>query len=152
MAQWFECKVRYDRMMENGAVKKVTEPYLVDALSFTEAEARIIEERTPYISGELNVTAVKRTKIAEIFWNDDEQADRFYTVKVAFITIDEKTGVEKKASTLILVQAAGFKDAMEHFLAGMKGTMADFEIQAITETPILDCYKVKGMAETKEEK
>ncbi|MBP3638461.1 MAG: DUF4494 domain-containing protein [Muribaculaceae bacterium] len=152
MAQWFECKVRYDRMMENGAVKKVTEPYLVDALSFTEAEARIIEERTPYISGELNVTAVKRTKIAEIFWNDDEQADRFYTVKVAFITIDEKTGVEKKASTLMLVQAAGFKDAMEHFLAGMKGTMADFEIQAITETPILDCYKVKGMAETKEEK
>lgn len=152
MAQWFECKVRYDRMMENGAVKKVTEPYLVDALSFTEAEARIIEERTPYISGELNVTAVKRTKIAEIFWNDDEQADRFYTVKVAFITIDEKTGVEKKTSTLMLVQAAGFKDAMEHFLAGMKGTMADFEIQAITETPILDCYKVKGMAETKEEK
>ncbi len=152
MAQWFECKVRYDRMMENGAVKKVTEPYLVDALSFTEAEARIIEERTPYISGELNVTAVKRTKIAEIFWNDDEQADRFYTVKVAFITIDEKTGVEKKASTLMLVQAASFKDAMEHFLAGMKGTMADFEIQAITETPILDCYKVKGMAETKEEK
>lgn len=152
MAQWFECKVRYDRMMENGAVKKVTEPYLVDALSFTEAEARIIEERTPYISGELNVTAVKRTKIAEIFWNDDEQADRFYTVKVAFITIDEKTGVEKKASTLMLVQASGFKDAMEHFLAGMKGTMADFEIQAITETPILDCYKVKGMAETKEEK
>lgn len=152
MAQWFECKVRYDRMMENGAVKKVTESYLVDALSFTEAEARIIEERTPYISGELNVTAVKRTKIAEIFWNDDEQADRFYTVKVAFITIDEKTGVEKKASTLMLVQAAGFKDAMEHFLAGMKGTMADFEIQAITETPILDCYKVKGMAETKEEK
>ena len=152
MAQWFECKVRYDRMMENGAVKKVTEPYLVDALSFTEAEARIIEERTPYISGELNVTAVKRTKIAEIFWNDDEQADRFYTVKVAFITIDEKTGVEKKASTLMLVQAAGFKDAMEHFLAGMKGTMADFEIQAITETPILDCYKVKGMAETKEDK
>ena len=152
MAQWFECKVRYDRMMENGAVKKVTEPYLVDALSFTEAEARIIEERTPYISGELNVTAVKRTKIAEIFWNDDEQADRFYTVKVAFITIDEKTGVEKKASTLMLVQAAGFKDAMEHFLAGMKVTMADFEIQAITETPILDCYKVKGMAETKEDK
>lgn len=152
MAQWFECKVRYDRMMENGAVKKVTEPYLVDALSFTEAEARIIEERTPYISGDLNVTAVKRTKIAEIFWNDDEQADRFYTVKVAFITIDEKTGVEKKASTLMLVQAASFKDAMEHFLAGMKGTMADFEIQAITETPILDCYKVKGMAETKEEK
>ena len=134
MANWFECKVRYDKMMENGAVKKVNEPYLVDALSFTEAEARIIEERTPYISGDFSVSAVKRTKIAEIFWNDDEAADRFYTVKVAFITIDEKTGVEKKASTLMLVQAGNFKEALDHFLDGMKGTMADFEIQTAIRT------------------
>ncbi|MDE6110152.1 MAG: DUF4494 domain-containing protein [Muribaculaceae bacterium] len=146
MANWFECKVRYDKMMENGAVKKVNEPYLVDALSFTEAEARIIEERTPYISGDFSVSAVKRTKIAEIFWNDDDAADRFYTVKVAFITLDEKTGVEKKTSTLMLVQAAGFKEALETFTEGMKGTMADYEIQAITETPIMDVYKVAPMA------
>ncbi|MDE6270578.1 MAG: DUF4494 domain-containing protein [Muribaculaceae bacterium] len=152
MAQWFECKVRYDKMMENGAVKKVNEPYLVDALSFTEAEARIIEERTPYISGDFSVSAVKRTKIAEIFWDETDTADRFYMVKVAFITIDEKTGVEKKSSTLILVQASDFKDALEQFLKGMKGTMADFEIQSITETPIVDCYKVKTMEEKKEEK
>ncbi len=145
MANWFECKVRYDKMMENGAVKKVNEPYLVDALSFTEAEARIIEERTPYISGDFSVSAVKRTKIAEIFWNDDEAADRFYTMKVAFITIDEKTGVEKKASTLMLVQAGNFKEALDHFLDGMKGTMADFEIQSIAETPLLDVYKVSAM-------
>ena len=135
MANWFECKVRYDKMMENGAVKKVNEPYLVDALSFTEAEARIIEERTPYISGDFSVSAVKRTKIAE----------SFYTVKVAFITIDEKTGVEKKASTLMLVQAGNFKEALDHFLDGMKGTMADFEIQSIAETPLLDVYKVSAM-------
>lgn len=83
MANWFECKVRYDKMMENGAVKKVNEPYLVDALSFTEAEARIIEERTPSISGDFNVSAVKRTKIAEIFWDEADSADRFYLVKVA---------------------------------------------------------------------
>ena len=70
MANWFECKIRYDKIMENGAIKKVTEPYLVDALSFTEAEARIIEEMTPYISGEFSVSAVKRTKISEIFWDD----------------------------------------------------------------------------------
>lgn len=67
MANWFECKVRYDKTMENGAIKKVTEPYLVDALSFTEAEARIIEEQTPFISGDFTVNAVKRTKISEIF-------------------------------------------------------------------------------------
>ncbi|MDE6498944.1 MAG: DUF4494 domain-containing protein [Muribaculaceae bacterium] len=152
MANWFECKVRYDKMMENGAVKKVNEPYLVDALSFTEAEARIIEERTPYISGDFSVSAVKRTKIAEIFWNDDDTADRFYTVKVAFITLDEKTGVEKKSSTLMLVQAAGFKEALDTFTEGMKGTMADYEIQAITETPIMDVYKVAPMAGTEKAK
>ena len=145
MANWFECKVRYDKMMENGVVKKVNEPYLVDALSFTEAESRIIEEQTPFISGDFSVSAVKRTKISEIFW--DDSADKWYLVKVAFITIDEKTGAEKKASSLILTQAAGFKDALDHFLEGMKGTMADFEIQSITETPLMDVYKVRPMGE-----
>ncbi|WP_435371247.1 DUF4494 domain-containing protein, partial [Paramuribaculum intestinale] len=86
MANWFECKVRYDKMMENGVVKKVTEPYLVDALSFTEAESRIIEEQTPFISGDFSVSAVKRTKISEIFW--DDSADKWYLVKAAFITLD----------------------------------------------------------------
>ena len=141
MANWFECKVRYDKLQENGAVKKVTEPYLVDALSFTEAEARIIDEQTPYISGEFSVSAVKRTKIAEIFWN--EEGDKWYLVKVAFITIDERSGIEKRATSQILVQAKDFKNALDSFLEGMKGTMADFEIVGINETPLIDVYKVK---------
>lgn len=141
MANWFECKVRYDKMQENGAVKKVNEPYLVDALSFTEAEARIIEEQTPFISGEFSVSAVKRTKITEIFY--DETGDRWYLVKVAFIQIDEKTGQEKKSVTQILVQASTFKSALENFNKGMEGTMADFEIQSITETPLMDVYRAK---------
>lgn len=134
MANWFECKVRYDKLQENGAAKKVTEAYLVDALSFTEAEARITEEETPFISGEFSVSAVKRTKIAEIFWN--EAGDRYYLVKCAFITIDEKTAAEKKSNSLILVQASDFKNAYDTFMEGMKGTMADFEIVQINETPI----------------
>lgn len=127
--------------MENGVVKKVNEPYLVDALSFTEAEARIIEEQTPYISGDFSVSAVKRTKISEIFW--DDSADKWYLVKVAFITIDEKTAAEKKTSTLILVAGSTLKDAYDNFMEGMQGTMADFEIQSITETPLMDVYKAK---------
>lgn len=138
MANWFECKVRYDKMQENGAIKKVNEPYLVDALSFTEAEARIIEEQTPYISGDFSVSAVKRTKIAEIF--RDETADNWYLVKVAFITIDEKTAVEKKSTSLILVAGSDFKNAYDNFIDGMKGTMADFEIVSISETPLMDVY------------
>ena len=130
MANWFECKVRYDKLQENGAAKKVNEPYLVDALSFTEAEARITEEQRPFISGEFQVSAIKPTKIAEIFW--DETGDRWYLVKVAFITIDEKTAAEKRSNSLILVQAANFKHALERFEEGMKGTMADYEIVQIT--------------------
>ena len=114
MANWFECKVRYDKTMENGAVKKVNEPYLLDALSFTEAEARMIEEITPFISGDFSISAVKRTKIAEIFW--DDTADKWYLVKVAFITIDEKTAAEKKSTSMILVAANNFQGAVDAFV------------------------------------
>lgn len=141
MAQWFKTSVRFDKMLENGTVKKVTEPYLVDALSFTEAEARIIEEVTPYISGEFTVSAVKKSKIAEIFW--DESGDRWYQVKVAFITIDEKTAAEKRTASVIMVQASDFDNALANFKDGMKGTMADFEIISIAETNIMDVYKAK---------
>lgn len=138
---WFECKVRYEKLQENGGAKKVTEPYLVDALSFTEAEARITEEMTPYISGEFTVSAIKPTKIAEIMW--DETGDRWYLTKVAFITIDEKTAAEKRSVSQIMVQAANFKNAVARFEEGMKGTMADYEIVQINETMIMDVYKMK---------
>ena len=141
MAQWFECKVRYDKLMENGMQKKVNEPYMVDALSFTEAEARIIEEVTPFISGDFSVSAVKRTNISEIFW--DDSADKWYHVKVNFITIDVKSAVEKKTTSHILVAASDFKGALDNFMEGMKGTMADFEIASIAETTIMDVYKAK---------
>lgn len=141
MAQWIKTSVRFDKTMENGAVKKVTEPYLVDALSFTEAEARIIEEVTPFISGEFTVSAVKKSKVSEIFW--DESGDRWYQVKSAFITIDEKTGAEKRSNTVFMVQASNFKNAYDNFMQGMKGSIADFEIISITETPIMDVFKAK---------
>ena len=141
MALWIETKVRFDKTMENGTVKKVTEPYLVDALSFTEAEARIIEEVTPFISGDFKVSAVKKTNIAEIF--RDDSGDKWYKVKVAFITIDEKSAAEKRKASYILVQASDFKGAYDNFMDGMKGTMADSKIVAIAETALMDVYAAK---------
>ena len=114
---------------------------MVDALSFTEAEARVIEEVTPFVSGEMDVASVKKTKISEIF--RDDTADKWYLVKVAFITIDEKTAAEKRAISQILVAGSTFKGAYDNFMEGMKGTMADFEIVAVTETAILDVYAAK---------
>lgn len=140
MALWFECKVRYERTTENGASKKVNEPYLVDALSFTEAEGRIIEKITPFISGDFSISAVKKTKISEIFF--DDSGDRYYMVKVNFITLDEKTGIEKKTSNFILVQAPDFAGALRKFEEGMNGTLADYEIASITETPLMDVFPI----------
>lgn len=140
MALYFETAVRYDKMLENGSVKKTTEKFLVDALSFAEAEARTTEERTPYMSGDFDVRAAKKTKIAEIF---NLGAERYYLAKVAFVTIDEKTATEKRSITQILVGASDFKEAYDNFLDGMKGTMADFELVSLAETPIMDVYPAK---------
>lgn len=140
MALYFETAVRYDKMLENGKIKKTTEKFLVDALSFAEAEARTTEERTPYMSGDFDVRAAKKTKIAEIF---NLGAERYYLAKVAFITIDEKTATEKRSISQILVGASGFKEAYDNFLVGMGGTMADFELVSLAETPIMDVYPAK---------
>lgn len=140
MALWFECKVRYERLTENGAVKKVNEPYLVDALTFTEAEARIIEKITPFISGDFSISAVKKTRISEIFF--DETGDRYFQVKVNFITLDEKSGAEKRSANYILVQANDLRGALDKFEEGMKGTVADYEVASIAETPIMDVFPI----------
>ena len=106
MHTWFECKIRYEKTMENGMVKKVNEPYLVDALSFTEAEARIIEEITPFVTGEFTVSDIKRANYSELFPSEEEAADKWFKCKLIFIMLDEKSGAEKKSSTQVLVQAA----------------------------------------------
>lgn len=139
MANWIEVKARYDRMMENGVSKKVTEPYLVDALSCSEAEARVIEELRPYVSGDLNITSTAKTKVAEVFVCFS--GDKYYRVKVNFITLDEKTATEKRTASHIIVPADDFHEALDNFMEGMKGTMADFEIESIAETKYMDVYQ-----------
>ena len=126
--------------MDDGKVKKVNEPYLVDALSFTEAEERIIEERKHYMSGEFQVSDIKRARYAELFETDDESADRWFKVKLTFITLDEKTGAEKKTSQNVLVQAADLRDAVKRLDEGMKSSMMDYVISSVAESPLLDVY------------
>ena len=132
-------------------VKKVTEPYLVDALSFTEAERRFIEEIEPFMSGEFQVTDIKRAKYAELFETDEDAADRWFKAKVAFITLDEKSGAEKKSNQNMLIQASDLRDAVKRLDKGMEGTMADYEIASIAETPIMDVFHYKAEADEKPE-
>lgn len=141
MAQWIEVKVRYEKQTETGKTVKVTDPYLVDALSCTEAEARVVEEITPSCN-DFNVLNVGKTKISEIFWHDN--GDKFYKVKVILITVDETTAIEKRKVSYILVQASNLAEALDNFNNGMKGTMSDYEIEAIVETKIVDVYQYKA--------
>ncbi|MDR2622795.1 MAG: DUF4494 domain-containing protein [Dysgonamonadaceae bacterium] len=147
---WFECRVSYEKTMENGVLKKVTEPYLVDALSFTEAEARIIEEIKPYISGEFTIADIKRARINELFFN--ELGDRYYRIKVYFISLDEKSGAEKKTAVQMLAQASDLKEAIAVLEEGMKGSMADYTIASVVETMIMDVFPFSADAKTGKEK
>lgn len=140
MAIYIEAQVHYDKIMENGRQKRVNEPYLVSELSCSAAEARVTEEVTPYISGEFTVTAVKQTNIAEVFRNE---GDWWYRVKVNFLTIDEKTGADKKTPFYYLVQAHDFEGALKNFNECMKGTVQDYEITQIVETKIMDVFDAK---------
>jgi hypothetical protein len=149
-ANWFECKVQYEKVMEDGLQKKVKELYTVDALSFSEAETRIIEEMAAYISGEYEVVDIKKAKYKEIFFSDDPMADRFYKVKLQFITIDEKTEKEKRQNVLYLVQAGSLNGALKNIDEVMGGTMIDYASVEIKETALMDVIEYKSMTNNEE--
>lgn len=137
---WFTTKIKYDKTMEDGLIKRTNEVYLVEALTFGEAEKRIIQEMEPYISGEFEVAELKKTKIAELFESQDSLADKWFSAKVAFITLDEKTGAEKQTVSPMLVQAIDTGDALKNLQTGMANTMGEWVIKSLTETKIMDIY------------
>lgn len=136
----FECKIKYNKVLEDGKEKLVTEKYLVSAMSFTEAEANFIKEITPYISGEFFIDDISRADYSELFLSEDESADKYYDAKLAFITLDEKSGKEKKTNVNMLVQADDMRDAMNRLDEGMKGTMCDYQSVKLQETSLVDVF------------
>lgn len=146
--------MRYDKTLETGLLKKVTESYLVDALSFTEAEERFLQEIEPMMSGEYSVSDIKRAKISELFESIDTTDDKWYKAKVAYIAYDEKKGVEKRTNQIMLIQAKDLRVAVQNLDKGMQGTMGDWDIISIAETPIMDIFKftADGKASSSEDK
>lgn len=142
-AIWFECKVRYEKTMEDGMPKKVVEVYTVDALSFSEAEERIMEEMSSYVSGEIDIVDLKIAQYKEIFFADSDLADKWYKAKLAFITIDEKTDKEKKTSVFYLVNAGNINSAIKNIDEVMGGTMIDYQTLNVSETNIMDVFEYK---------
>ena len=140
-AQWFETKVQYEKVQVDGMQKKVTEQYVVDALSFTEAESSIIEEMKPYISGDYKIKNITPANYHEVFFSDDTQDDKWYKVKLTFITIDEKTEKEKHSIVHYLVQARSTGTAQQAINDVMSKSMIDYETASISETKILDVFE-----------
>lgn len=138
----YECGVRYERTMENGMTKKVTELYLVDALSFAEAEGRITNEMEPYISGDFDVVTIKRTNISEIV-EGLVHCRKWFKAKLMYITIDEKTGKEKKQAVHFIVRASDINNAHICVVEHMKGSVMDYEIATLDETKIMDLFHYK---------
>ena len=138
--------------MEDGTQKKVTEQYVVDALSFSEAEKRITEEVSQYISGEYEVTDVKKAIYKEVIFDEgDNCSDLWFKAKLQFITIDEKTEKEKRSNVYFLVQAASFDGAVKNINNVMNGTMIDYNKSNISETKIMDVFEYKVMTEPAKE-
>jgi len=145
MNYWFECKVSYERQADSMGMKKVSESYLVDALSFTEAEERITKEIRPFVSvGELEVVNIRRARIAELFLNDEAEDDRYFRAKVNFITVDEKSGSEKKTSATMIVKSDSLPNAVTELKAQLDSQMASYEIAAVTDTQILDVFQYEA--------
>ena len=142
-AEWFECKIRYEKMTEDGLPKKVSEVYVVDALSFSEAEERIIEEMSSYISGEIEIVDVKIAPYREIFFADDNLADQWFKAKLSFITIDERSNKEKRTSMMYLVNAGNISSAISNIDKVMSGTMIDYVTTSISATKIFDVFEYK---------
>lgn len=138
----YECGIRYERTMENGMTKKVTELYLVDALSFAEAEGRITKEMEPYISGDFDVVTIKRTNYSEIV-EGLSTADKWFKAKLNFISLDENTCKVKKQAVHFIVRATDINNAHICVVEHMKGSMIDYEIATLDETKIMDLFRYK---------
>ena len=142
-ATWFECRIRYEKTMEDGMQKKVTENYVVDALSFSEAEERITEEMSVYVSGEFDIVDIKIAPYAEVFFADSDAADKWYKAKLAFITLDEKTQKEKRSAVNYLVNAGSLNGSVKAIDEIMSQSMVDYSTVSVNETTLLDVFEYK---------
>ena len=142
--RWFETIVRYDKVMESGETKKVSDTYVVDAITFGEAEESIAEEMKPYMSGDFDIKNINPAPYSEILFSDKDTDDKYYRVKLNFITINEITQKEKKSKVTYLVQAGSLEQARKNTEEVMKGTMIDYEFVSVTETKILDVFEKKS--------
>lgn len=147
VAEWYETSIRYEKTMEDGSQKYVTEKYAVEAVNFTDAEASIVKEMSAYISGDFKILAIQRAPYSEVFFTHDAKGERWYRVKVAFVTLDEKSGKEKKSKFVYLMQANSLEAARKNIAEVLDGRMNDYEIASVSETKVLEAYTAEATSD-----
>ena len=135
---WYECKVKYKKTHETGEQKVTTDTYLLDAVSYTEAEARITEEMKTFTEEDFRIMNIKVANFSEV--HPFENSDRWFKSKVSLVALDEESGKEKKTNIYLLVQANDVKEAFDNTTKAMEQTMGDYNIPAITESAIVDVF------------
>lgn len=144
MKTWFLCKVKYQKEDGNGRLKSVTEPYLVDAVSFTEAETRIYEEMGERIRGEFIITGISKTKIVDVFHYED--ADIWHKCKVTYY-VAEENGKEKKIVNQFIVTADNAKDAYDRIYESLGNMLVSFRVPEVVESPIVEVFNYTSSEE-----
>lgn len=140
MNTWFDCKVAYEKTLENGMLKKIAESYLVNAFNIVEVEKKIVENLKPYIRGEFEVTDIRKAKIAELYYENTYEDALWYKLKLVFITIDENKGKERKTNNFVIIKAKDIKQALNILEDKMKGSVMDYTIASIVETTYCDVF------------
>lgn len=135
---WYECKVKYKKTHETGEQKVTTDTYLLDAVSYTEAETRITEEMKTFTEEDFRIMNIKVANFSEV--HPFENSDRWFKSKVSLVALDEESGKEKKTNIYLLVQANDVKEAFDNTTKAMEQTMGDYNIPSITESPIVDVF------------
>ena len=138
MINWFTVKLKYTKQLEDGTLKRVTEPYLLAGMTFTDAEARIYEELGASINGEFLVSGITRTDIHEIFPLDGSNV--WYKCKISYESPDADGGKNKKNHQFILVEASTVKEAYENLADNMSNLMVDYKVISVAESPIIDVF------------
>jgi len=139
-ANWFEAKVKYIKVNEDGKERKVTESYLLDAISYTEAESRIMKEMESVVKGDYYITGLKKSNITELVESEDENDDRWYKAKIAIIDADEVSGKEKSSNQYYLVAAANINKALENLEKSLSTFVVPYEIDSIADTQFMDVF------------
>ncbi|GAB3331683.1 DUF4494 domain-containing protein [Marivirga atlantica] len=148
MKQWFLCKVKYQKEDENGRLKSVTEPYLVDAVSFTEAETRIYEEMGERVRGEFMITGISKSKIIDVF--NYEDIDIWFKCKVVYY-VAEESGKEKKIVNQMIVTAHNVKEAYDRIYESLNNMLVSFQVPEVIESPIIEVFNYAGEVTPEEE-